>query len=339
VAIQVANVCGVDHRLLRISADFFSDFGSHVDRTVYLTDGYFGATGAHEIYFNKKARRLAPIRLTGNYGSEILRGVSTFKKLKLSPALLNRDYDETVNSTAVSFLDECTHPITFAAFREIPWNLFGSLAASRSQVSFRTPYLDNEIVALAYQTPEALRKSPLPAWRVISANNTFLSRIPTDRRPQPDSPRLAAAMRRVFSEATFKLDYLNNEGWPDWLSPFDSIFTQITSNLGILGLHKYLHYRRWFRRELAGYLRDTITEAGSRQTRFWNREFLKRMAEDHINGRKNYIQEINAVLMLEAIERLLLRGFSEKVDGGTTHLPGFKSPDNGRRGGEVAFLK
>jgi len=216
---------------------------------------------------------------------------------------------------------------------------FGSLAASRSQVSFRTPYLDNEIVALAYQAPEILRKSPLPAWRLIDANNALLSRIPTDRRPQPNSPRLAAAMRRIFSEATFKLDYLNNEGWPDWLSPFDSIFTQVTSNFGILGLHKYLHYRRWFRRELAGYLQDTITEAGSRQSRFWNREFLERMAEDHISGRKNYIQEINVVLTLEAIERLLLRGFSGKVDSGTAHLPGFESPGHVRRGGEVTFLK
>jgi hypothetical protein len=33
------------------------------------------------------------------------------------------------------------------------------MAASRSQVVLRTPYLDNELVALAYQTPSHLRKS------------------------------------------------------------------------------------------------------------------------------------------------------------------------------------
>ena len=330
LAAQVAKVCGLDHRLLRISADFFSDFGSHVDRTIYVTDGCFGATGAHEIYFNEKARRLAPIRLTGNYGSEVLRGVSTFKQLKVSPALLNPQFNWALNSAAVSLIDECTHPITFAAFREIPWNLFGSLAASRSQVSFRTPYLDNEIVALAYRAPEVLRKSPLPAWRLISANNAFLGRIPTDRRPQPDSRRLAAAMTRAFSEATFKLDYLNNEGWPDWLSPLDPLFTRVTSNLGIVGLHKYLHYRNWFRRELGDYLQDTITEARNRQTSFWDPAFLKRMVEDHISGRKNYVQEINAVLTLEAIERLLLRGYSDKVDGDTRHVPRFENPIRGR---------
>jgi asparagine synthase (glutamine-hydrolysing) len=339
VAAQVANVCGVDHRLLRINADFFSNFDSHVDRTVYVTDGYFGATGAHEIYFNEKARRLAPIRLTGNYGSEVLRGVSTFKQLKLSPALLSPQFNETLNLAAGSLIDECTHPITFAAFREIPWNLFGSLSASRSQVSFRTPYLDNEIVSLAYRAPKALRESPLPAWRVITANNKFLGRIPTDRRPQPASPRLTAALRRVFSEATFKLDYLNNEGWPDWLSPLDSIFTRVTSNLEILGLHKYLHYRSWFRRELGDYLQDTIIAARNRQTRFWDPDFLKRMGEDHISGRKNYVHEINAVLTLEAVDRLLLRGFSDKVDGDTRHLAGFQNPIQGPCAHQVNHLE
>jgi asparagine synthase (glutamine-hydrolysing) len=335
VAAEVAKTCGLEHRLLRIGPDFFSNFGSYVDRTVYVTDGCFGATGAHEIYFNEKARRLAPIRLTGNYGSEVLRGVSTFKPLKLSPGLLDPDFRGALNSAADSVANGTTHPITFAAFREIPWNLFGSLAASRSQVSFRTPYLDNEMVALAYQAPEVLRKSPLPAWRLISANNAFLGRIPTDRRPQPDSRRLAAAMRRVFSEATFKLDYLNNEGWPNWLSPFDSVFSRVTSSLRIVGLHKYLHYRNWFRRELGDYLQDTITEAGNRQTSFWDPAFLKRMVEDHRSGRKNYVHEINTVLTLEAIDRLLLRGSSDKVDGDTRHLATSENPIPKRRDDQV----
>src|SRR5262249_13788138 len=263
VAAQVAKVCGLDHRLLRIGSHFFSDFASHVDRTIYVTDGSFGATGAHETYFNEKARQLAPIRLTGNYGSEVLRGTSTFKPIGLSPALLNPEFEHSLHS-GDSLVNGSIHPITFAAFREIPWKLFGSLAAGRSQVTVRTPYLDNELVALAYQIPESLWKSPLPAWHLINANSSSLGQIPTDRRPQPGISRLAAILRRAFSEATFKLDYLNNEGWPNWLSPFDSMFTRVTSNLRILGLHKYLHYRSWFRRELASYVQDATIEARNR---------------------------------------------------------------------------
>jgi asparagine synthase (glutamine-hydrolysing) len=312
LAAQVAKVCGLEHRLLRIGSDFFSDFASHVDRTVYITDGCFGVTGTHEIYLNKQARQLATVRLTGNYGSEVLRGVSTFKPIKLSSRLFNPQFGSVLNSTAEPAANGNKHPITFAAFREIPWNLFGSLAASRSQVCFRTPYLDNAIVALAYQAPESLRASPLPAWHLVKANNTLLSKIPTDRGRSQESAGPTAMFRRLFSEATFKLDYLNNEGWPHWLSPLDPLFTRVTSTLKIVGQHKYLHYRSWLRRELAEYVMSVATDARTRRAPFWNLDFLECMASEHVSGRKNYLLEINAVLTLEAVERLLLRNLPSR---------------------------
>jgi asparagine synthase (glutamine-hydrolysing) len=312
LAARVARTCGLEHRLLRLGADFFSDFASYADRTVYITDGCFGITGAHEIYFNKQARDLAPVRLTGNYGSEILRGVSTFKPLKLSSNLLSSRFDSTLNPWTGAATKENQHPITFSAFRDIHWNLFGSLAASRSQVTFRTPYLDNEIVALAYQAPLNLRTSPVPAWRLVRANSALLSEIPTDRRPSPKSSRAAGMLRRVFSEATFKLDYINNERWPHWLSPVDPLFRRLGRRTGILGLHKFLHYRSWFRRELAGYLQDVVAQARSRQSPFWNAHFLERMVNEQVSGRKNYVHELNAVLTLEAVERLLLQDLAHQ---------------------------
>jgi len=308
---QVARACGLEHRLLRIGADFFSDFKTHVDRTVYITDGCFGVTGAHEIYLNRQARQLALVRLTGNYGSEVLRGVSTFKPFRISPDLFHSQFVHTRGSLEEPFVRGIKHPVTFAAFREIPWHLFGSFAAARSQVSVRTPYLDNEIVALAYQVPGALRTSSIPAWRLVKANSPLLSRIPTDRRPSPEAFGPVAVFRRLFSEATFKLDYLNNEGWPSWLSPVEPVFRHVTSTLKIIGRHKYLHYRSWFRHELASYLRSLINDSQT-QSRFWNCDFLRQMANEHINGHKNYILEIDAVLTLEAVERLLIRGLSSQ---------------------------
>ena len=117
-----------------------------------------------------------------------------------------------------------------------------------------------------------------------------------------------AAARRLVSEAAFKLDYLNNEGWPNWLSPIESPFAHVTSSLRLVGWHKYLHYRRWFRGELASYLKDAVADIRTRQMPFWKSGFLEQMADDHIRGRKNYVLEINAVLLLGAIDRLFFRG-------------------------------
>jgi asparagine synthase (glutamine-hydrolysing) len=310
LAARVAEVCSLQHRIVRISDDFFSDFASHADRTVYVTDGCFGALGAHEIYLNAQARQLAPVRLTGNFGSEVLRGVSTFKRLGLSQDLFSSEFSHSVNLHVRKLIDSGEHPVTFAAFREIPWNLVGSLAAGRSQVSFRTPYLDNELVALAYQLPEGFKNSPLLASRLVKVNSAVLSEIPTDRGFAGDNSGLEFLFRRCFAEATFKMDYYNSEGLPHLLSRFDPVFRRVSSSLGILGLHKYLPYPHWFRRELAGYVNDKLTDAQTRRMPFWNPDFLENMARDHFCGRKNYVREINAVLTLEAVDRLIVRGMS-----------------------------
>jgi asparagine synthase (glutamine-hydrolysing) len=255
------------------------------------------------------------VRLTGNYGSEILRGVSTFKPISLSPKLWAPQFPcrcwSEFNSNASK------HPVTFAAFCETPWKLFGALAAGRSQVTFRTPYLDNEIVSVAYQAPECLRKSSIPAWHLIRTNSSLLGDIPTDRRPPPEAAWLAGILKRCFSEVTFKIDYLNNEGWPHWLWTCESLFRGLCSKAAILGLHKFLHYRTWFRGELATYVRDTMMQASVRQSPLWNGHFVERMVEEHAEGRKNYVAEINAVLTLEATERLLFRSVAQRA--GVTH--------------------
>jgi len=304
---EVARACGLEHQILRLGSDFFSHFASHVDRAVYITDGCLGALGAHEIYLNKQARHLAPVRLTGVFGGEIFRGVSMFKPFPLSPRLVNPDLGQFLNSLAQEWNGNGEHPVTFTAFREIPQKRFGTPAASRSQVTFRTPYLDNEIVALAYRAPESLRGSAVPAWSVVGRNNQVLSQIPTDMGIVAKASGLAAAPRRILSKAICKVDYLRTEGLPHGLSRLDSLFTKLSSALRIAGLHKYLSYRIWFQRELAAYVGGVLKDAQVRHSSLWNCGFLEHIASDHATGHKNYVREIDAVLTLEAVERLLFR--------------------------------
>ena len=308
LARQVAKACGLEHEILRLSGDFFSNFGSYADRTVYITDGCLGALGAHEIYLNRQARQLASVRLTGVFGGEILRGVSMFKPLPLSPRLVNPELGQSLNYLAQEWTRTNQHPVSFTAFREIPQKRFGTPAASRSQLTFRTPYLDNEIVALAYRAPESLRGSPLPAWSVVRNNNHSLSRIPTDMGAVAKASTLGMAPRRIFSKAVCKLDYLYAEGLPHWLSSFDRLFDLVDSRARLFGRHKFLHYRKWFRRELAEYIAGTLKEVQTRRSSpFWNFGFLETLAHGHINGRRNYVHEIDAVLTLDAVDRLLFR--------------------------------
>jgi asparagine synthase (glutamine-hydrolysing) len=302
---RVAKACGLEHEIFRLGDDFFLNFASHADRTVYITDGCVGPLAAHEVYLNRQARQLAPVRVTGVFGGELLREVSMFKPFPLSPGLVNPDLGHSLNSLARDWTRD-EHPVTFTAFREIPQKRFGTPAASRSQVSFRTPYLDNEIVALAYRAPASVRVSPLTAWSIVENNRPALSRIPTDMGVVANANGLGMVPRRILSKAVCKLDYLYSEGLPHWLSPFDRVFDRVDTRVRLFGWHKFLHYRRWFRRELADYVAGVLKDVQtSRGSPFWNSAFLETLASEHINGRRNYVHEIDAVLTLDAVDRLL----------------------------------
>ena len=306
LAAQVAKACGVPHHVLRLGHDFFSNYASFVDRTVYITDGYLGASGAHEIYLNQEARQISPVRLTGNFGSEVLRGATTFKHVGLSAELLNPDVRQALSPERLRSRQVATHPVSFAACEEIPWHLFGLFRAAQSQLTMRTPYLSNELVALAFRAPERLKGSATPALRVIREAHSQLARIRTDSGLLPAS-RLSSFFGSLWYRPTFKLDYWRNVELPKSLSAFDALVSGLPTSIPLVHEHRYLHYARWFRKPLAGYVREQISDPQLMRSPLWNRRALEHLAEDHVSGHKNYLREIATVLTFSAIERLLFR--------------------------------
>ena len=189
-----------------------------------------------------------------------------------------------------------------------------TLAAGRSQIGFRTPYLDNELVALAYQCPASLKKISLPTMRLVKACSPTLDRIPTDRGFISDRSDPEIFMRRVFAEVTFKLDYCSNAGLPRPFGLLDPLFKPVANALGIAGLHKFAKYSTWFRNGLAPLVRERLAAASTMNTGFFDRAFVSRVAEQHLSGRRNLLPEINAILTLEAVERLCFRELPTRLN-------------------------
>lgn len=306
---RVAEGMGLEHHTLRVTDAFVRELPAHIDRTVFVTDGCKGALGAHELFLSTQARSLAPVRLTGIFGSEILRSVSTLKPLNLDGGLVNRDFAPRVRKWRDA--DRSAHPLTRTAFREVPLHLFGLMAAGRAQLTFRTPYLDNALVKLAYRAPLAARRSPSVALRLIATGNDILGRIPTDRGYSCGQASPLFPLRRLLSAVTFKLDYYDKEGLPPQLSFFDSCRAPLAA-LGLLGLHKFLPYRLWFRHELADYIADVLQSVRTRQQPWWNSNSLVSIGVDHACGRRNRLHEIDAVLTLDAVERTLIHGLPRR---------------------------
>ena len=305
IARHVATARGIPHQALRIGDSFLAQFPRHLDRTVWISDGNAGALAAHELPFSELARALAPVRLTGNYGSEVLRSVSTFKRNGPGNELLDGAFAACIDAIVTEQQARVVHPVTRAAFEEVPWHLFGTLAVGRSQLTFRTPFMDNRFVELTYRAPPAARRTPAPSLRVIHDHDNALATLPTDRGVMWGSSGLGARLRRLSAEVNFKLDYWHKEGLPDALSRCGG-FLGALSHLGLLGRHKFLAYRSWFGGTLAPYAEQVMSDARTHGLPFWNRAALGAMAREHASGQRNRLREIHAVLTLEAVRRVLL---------------------------------
>src|SRR5206468_7424374 len=70
VARQVARACGQFHEVIPVGDEFLSRFPRYAERTIYLTDGCADVSRSPDLYVNEKAREIAPVRMTGNYGGE-----------------------------------------------------------------------------------------------------------------------------------------------------------------------------------------------------------------------------------------------------------------------------
>ena len=305
IARQVARSRGIEHQALRIGPEFIAGFPGHVDRTVYISDGCAGLLGAHELSLSEQARQLAPVRLTGNFGSEVLRSVSTFKRNGPGSELLDPVLAERVDDVVAEQHSRQVYPVTHAAFEEVPWHLGGTLAVARSQLCFRTPYMDNRLVRLAYQAPAHLRRTPAPALQLVHDHDPALAAMPTDRGVAWGDGGVFGRCRRLVAGAAFKLDYWHKEGLPDALTPIDGLLGTL-ARAGLLGRHKFLAYRVWLRRELAPYAAQVLADGRTRGLPFWNAAALRRVAEDHARGRCNRLRDLHAVITLEAAHRLLL---------------------------------
>ena len=79
MARQVATPCGQPHQVIRVGEEFLARFPTYAERTVYLTDGCADVSRSPDLYVNEAARQIAPVRMTGNYGGEVLRRVRAFK--------------------------------------------------------------------------------------------------------------------------------------------------------------------------------------------------------------------------------------------------------------------
>jgi asparagine synthase (glutamine-hydrolysing) len=307
VARQVARACGQPHEVITCDGEFLSSFSRYAERTVYLTDGCLDVGYSPVLYGCQKAREIAPVRMTGNYGDQVLRGLRAFKPMNSAPGLFASDllpHLAAARETYSRTVD--THPLTFAAFRQAPWHHHSLLALEQTQLTMRSPYLDNDMVRILFRAPEEVATNNDLRLRLIGDGSTALRQIRTDMGFAGGSERFLGAIARHYQTFTFKADYAYNHGMPQWMARIDHLLAPFHPERLFLGRHKYYHFRVWYRDFLAGYVREMLLDSRTLSRPYWQRNTLESMVQHHLEGDQNYTNEIHRALSLELLHRLFI---------------------------------
>ena len=249
---KLASAWGQTHERIEVGQDFLSRFPHYAERTVYLTDGSADVSSSPVLYTNERVRSIAPTRMTGNYGGEVLRGSRMFKPQERLTGLFSSDLAPHIAETRNTYAPLTKlHPVTFALSRQVPWYHHGQYALEGTQLSVQSPFLDNDLVRTAYRAPRAAFADSGVCLRLIADGDSRMGQIRTDR--GVGGGGVTGAVSRAVLEFTFKAEYAYNHGMPQWLAQVDHVLSPLRPERLFLGRHKYSHFRLWYRDHLSKY--------------------------------------------------------------------------------------
>ncbi|MGB9234314.1 MAG: asparagine synthase-related protein [Terriglobales bacterium] len=307
LARRVAEICGQKHQIIPVGNEFLSRFAHYAERTVFLTDGCMDTTHSPDLYVNERAAAIAPVRMTGNYGGEVLRRVRAFKPGQPAPGLYTPDFLSYVDEARATYgrLTE-GHPLSFAVFKQAPWHHYGLLALEQTQLTLRSPYLDNDIVRTVFRAPQSVLTSNDISLRLIADGDTTLRKLRTDRGVGGNGSRWVAMAKRGYLEFTFKAEYAYDYGMPQWVARVDHTLAPLHLERLFLGRHKFYHFRVWYRDVLAAYVREMLLDSKSLARPYLDARGARKMVEGHLGGGRNYTSSIHKLLTLELIHRIFM---------------------------------
>ena len=304
---ECARICGQKHEVIPVGQDFLASFSGLAEKAVYLSDGAIDVTGAIDLYVQRIARTMAPVRITGTNGGEILRSLVAFKPNGFCEQLLDPAFALQMREAASTYAGELHgHRLSFTAFKQAPWYMGSKFALERSQITLRMPYFDNDLIKLVYQAPPECAESSEPSRRLIADGNAALGSLATDRGGRPGALPFVAGAQRIYRELTFKAEYAYDYGMPQWLTGVDRVLRPFGVDRLFLGRHKFAHFRLWYRDELSPYVKDVLLDSRTRSRGFLCGASVEKMVDQHTSGRGNYTTEVHKILSTELMIRQLL---------------------------------
>jgi asparagine synthase (glutamine-hydrolysing) len=308
IARKAAGVYHEPFEVIRVNDQFLKGFSDYATRAVYISDGTHDAFGAHDVFLNEIAHTIAPVRLTGKFGSEVVRVRKLIPSLTYPPSLLQPEIDRTVNRLPTyAQTNPQGHSLTRVISEEISWHEYGRVAVEQSQLTLRSPYLDNDLVRLMYQAPIDCRAAGALQERYVKEKAPELARLITNMGRFSSNIPLVTDLAYYPFWALFKMEYVYLHATPHWVTRLDRMLERWRLERLFAGRQKWEAYRIWIKTHFSEFIKEQLLNSRADYTRYFDYGLVSRMATRHIAGTHNYLNEINKALTLQLICSSLLR--------------------------------
>lgn len=307
IARRVAALCGQVHQVIPVGDDFLGKFSTYAERAVYLGDGCAGVQHAADLYANELVRQVAPIRMSGNCGDQVLRHKTVFRPTTPDADLFSPEFLTHIMATPDTYA-RCMdgHALTTATTKQTAWFYHGLMAVELSQVTLRTPFIDNDLIRLLYRAPASTLTNNDLRVQLIEDGDPKLRRIRTDLGFAGRPGKIAGEASQMLHRLTMRAEYAFEFGDPRWLAKLDRSLLGRSLERQFLGLHKFAHFGLWYRNELSSYVREMLLDPRTLSRPYLNRNAVEEMVDRHLKGEVTNTPSIHKILNLEHIHRLFI---------------------------------
>ena len=238
--------------------------------------------GAHDLYFNAMAREIAPARLTGKFGSEVLRGIRMLDAHPPAPEIFEpssglmwitrqpRSGRSTPWTKSHLPLLPTSPGMNTAA---LPLNSPNSPSSPRIRtMNWLTCYRGFHAVGKRDDIPYKASKGAAPDCSLYRPTGASGER--------PGLFDQQAVLRDVALEGDSFFHYM-----PHKYAKIGAFLERFRVQRLFYGRHYMLDYRSWLRHDYKDYVGDMLLDPGAGPGGIWMSPILQKMVRSHLSGK------------------------------------------------------
>ncbi|UCE25248.1 MAG: hypothetical protein JSU74_04150 [Candidatus Zixiibacteriota bacterium] len=288
IARKLAKLNNNSFDVIRLGKDFLDNFEQWATKAIYISDGIAKLNSCHEYYLNLAVRDFGRIRLTGKYGSQIVRGVTMLKDRSPSLAIFSSDFRQQYLGTS----SDMPWKGRAALLRqELPQLEGARHTQEMTALTVRTPYMDNRVVDVMLRAPE-IEDTSLLQKQIYLKNAPHLAHIPTNRGELARGGHRISLTGYYYRGLNFIDSVYNWEKLPRLALPVCRLGDLTGLSKLFVGRNEWIHHRRWFTGELKDFARNLILDPMTRNRPFYDGVALESMMRRHFEGKANFTPEI-----------------------------------------------